>query len=124
MVSKINQSPKTIQKRSFSKWIHMLKSGLTQLPLISLLIFSITNFSSQTYGQSIDFKQAQNGDPAAFPVDFTNGILNATQTTYYEGLGIPQRMIFTGLDPAAAKYTVYFRFLAGIPNKGVHAYDF
>ena len=88
-----------------------------------LALFILILFSTNARGQTIDFQQAQNGDPTAFPVTFTNGILNATQTTYYEGLGIPQRLIFTGLDPAAAKYTVFFQFLAGIPNKGVHAYD-
>ena len=92
--------------------------------LMSIILLSPFIFMSKSLGQTIDFQQPQNGDPTAFPVTFTNGILNATQTTYYEGLGIPQRLIFTGLDPAAAKYTVYFNFLAGIPNKQVHAYDF
>ncbi len=109
-------------KSIFTSGRPVYRSIFKQLSLFLLagLLFA----SSQTYSQTIDFQQAQNGDPAAFPITFTNGILNATQTTYYEGLGIPQRLIFTGLDPAAAKYTVYFNFLAGIPSKGVHAYDF
>src|SRR5687767_8312656 len=87
-------------------------------------LFILILFSNKAVSQAIDFQQAQNGDPTAFPITFTNGILNATQTTYYEGLGIPQRLIFTGLTPTGDnKYTVFFQFLAGIPNKQVHAYD-
>jgi hypothetical protein len=92
--------------------------------LLLAFFFFILFLPLKSFSQAIDFQQAQNGDPTAFPITFTNGILNATQTTYYEGMGIPQRMIFTGLTPTGAnKYTVYFNFLAGTPNKGVHAFD-
>src|SRR5688500_4904204 len=89
-----------------------------------LALLILISFSNNALSQAIDFQQAQNGDPTAFPITFTNGILNAEQTTYYEGLGIPQRLIFTGLTPTGDnKYTVFFQFLSGIPNKHENTYD-
>lgn len=104
MVSKINKSPKTIQKKNFAGWISTLKSGLTHLPLIFFLFFSITNFSSKTYGQAGDLSQIRNGNGKV-----KNGVLDTcgscwvngnagAQTAHYvEGMSIAYRSLVTGL---------------------------
>lgn len=114
---------KTFTITSFIK-PHGPNKGFRRSINLFLALFISILFSNNAISQAIDFQQAQNGDPTAFPITFTNGILNSEHTTFYEGMGIPQRMIFTGLTPTGAnKYSVYFEFLAGLPNKDVHAFD-
>ncbi|MCG7858444.1 hypothetical protein MD537_15785, partial [Flavihumibacter sediminis] len=91
-----------------------------------LIMLCLLNIPGAT-GQTIDFKQAQNDLNGAktFDIEWTNGILNATHTQYYEGFGIPQRLMFTNL--AGGTYTLRFKFQAGFSkggNNGTHAYDF
>ena len=84
MVSKINTSP---------------KSGLTYLPLILLLCFSITNFSSKIFGQAANIDQIRNGSATSpiSPADWVNGNAGPSNAHYAEGYSIPYRMHVTGL---------------------------
>ena len=103
------------------------KKRLENLLFILLLIFSI-NFSLKAFGQNlpIQFDQAQNGKAPTFPISWTNGILNATHTTYYEGVSTPQRLFLWNLDQTndgtTNHHTVKIRHLAEASGK--HAYDF
>jgi hypothetical protein len=104
------------------------KKRLKILPLLILLIFSIINFPLQSLSQNlpIQFDQAQNGKSPSFNINWTNGILNATHTTYYEGVSTPQRLFLWNLDQTndgtANHHTVKIRHLAEASGK--HAYDF
>jgi hypothetical protein len=95
----------------------------TILPLLLIPILAV-----QTSGQPlpIQFDQAQNGKASSFPITWTNGILNATHTTYYEGVSTPQRLFLWNLDQTndgtANHHTVKIRHLA--EASGLHAYDF
>ncbi len=99
MLSKISKSPKTIQKRGFSQWIFTLKSGLTHCPLIFFLLFSVTNFSSKSFGQAANLDQIRNGSATSpiSPADWVNGNAGPQNAHFAEGYSIPYRVSVTGL---------------------------
>ncbi|MFV5695700.1 T9SS type A sorting domain-containing protein, partial [Flavobacterium sp. LB3P122] len=71
----------------------------------------------------VDFSQPRNQDHPEIPLDWTNGINNATQAEYFEGMGVPQRIIFTQLK--GNTHTFRFRHEAVKHQSGDrHAYDF
>lgn len=90
--------------------------GSVKLLLASVLFL----ISFQAFSQSIQFDQAQNGKSPGFSITWTNGILNATHTTYYEGVSTPQRLFISGLS--GTSHTIKIRHLA--ESGGKHAYDF
>lgn len=111
------------QTNTVSKWL--LKLKVLFIPL--LFIFSVQTFS-QGY-TTIDFHQAQNdrGGAKTYVIDWVNGILNSTHTDYWEGIGVPQRVVMTGILPNNAnanpnKHSLRFQILAEKGDK--HAYDF
>src|SRR5262249_2859154 len=81
-------------------------------PLIATAIGQSSNltasapFTDSNYFNTIDFQQAANECngvtqptaecPAALPMSWINGILNPNNSDYFEGLGTPQRILFTG----------------------------
>jgi len=74
----------------------------------------------------IDFRQPRNQGHPATPLYWTNGINNATQAEYFEGMGVPQRIIFTGLAPTSNNtHTLRFRHeCVKAQSADRHAYDF
>ncbi len=71
----------------------------------------------------IDFRQPRNEGHPTVPLTWTNGINNHTQAEYFEGMGVPQRIIFTGL--AGTTHTLRFRHEAvKRQSDSWHAYDF
>jgi hypothetical protein len=96
----------------FSFWI---KTFLT-IVLASLL-------SLQAISQTIDFHQARNHFQNTYAIDWVGGILNATHTEYFEGVGIAQRIILTAIPSKLNnEHTIQFKVLA--QKSGAHAYDF
>ena len=100
---------------------------LSRILLIPLLFFSVQIFG-QGFG-TIDFHQAQNdrGGAKVYLIDWVNGSLNSTHTDYWEGIGVPQRIVVTGIIPNAAnsnvnKHSLRFQVLSSKGDK--HAYDF
>jgi hypothetical protein len=72
---------------------------------------------------TLDFQQASNQDHPSSPISWINGILNPNNSDYYEGHGIPQRVIFTGIQATPGDtHSLVFRHQA--LKGGVHAYDF
>src|SRR5262249_38796159 len=60
--------------------------------------------------------------PAALPMSWINGILNPNNSDYFEGLGTPQRIIFTAItDNPNGDHFLEFRHEAVKGN--IHAYD-
>jgi hypothetical protein len=90
-------------------------TGLTS-GLIAYAYFSDNNYTT------LDFQQPINGD-TPFTLDWTNGILNATQTTYFEGMGVPQRIIVTGLTTTTGN-SHYIKIKHRCVKGDKHAYDF
>lgn len=94
--------------------------------LINLLAFSSSFAQGFT---TVDFHQAQNDRNGAklYLIDWVNGSLNSTHTDYWEGIGVPQRIVMTGILPNNAnsnvnKHSIRFQVLASKGSK--HAYDF
>jgi len=72
----------------------------------------------------VDFHQPRNQDHPAVPLYWTNGINNQTQSEYFEGMGNPQRIIFTGIQGGPV-HTLKIRHEAVKHQAGDrHAYDF
>jgi hypothetical protein len=114
---------KLLRRFSFPKRIRIF------LPFF-LINFLFISFSSFGQGFStVDFHQAQNDRNGAklYLIDWVNGALNSTHTDYWEGIGVPQRIVMTGILPNNAnanvnKHSLRFQVLASKGSK--HAYDF
>ena len=85
--------------------------------------YASAQFTDASTFDTIDFHQAANQSHPTVPIDWINGILNPNNSDYFEGLGVPQRVIFTGIVPTVADtHQLTFRHQA--LKGGVHAYDF
>jgi hypothetical protein len=76
----------------------------------------------------VDFRQARNANHPVTPINWTGGVSNLQQSDYYEGIGVPQRIIFTGIQPNSVTgntHTLLFKFEA-VKHQSAdrHAYDF
>jgi hypothetical protein len=123
---KINSSMKpTSQKQLGSKVLRLL-CNLKVLFTAFFFIFPIGAFAQGF--TTVDFHQAENKKATLdYNINWVNGILNSTHTDYWEGIGVPQRIVLTGILPNAAntnhnKHSLRFQVLAEKDNK--HAYDF
>src|SRR6185295_7486335 len=54
-------------------------------------------FTDASTFDTIDFQQASNQNHPTDPITWINGILNPNNSDYTEGMGVPQRVIFTGI---------------------------
>src|ERR1041385_7125509 len=54
-------------------------------------------FTDASTFDTIDFHQASNQNHPTDPISWINGILNPNNSDYSEGIGVPQRIIFTGI---------------------------
>src|SRR5262249_9076073 len=67
--------------------------------------------------------QDQNGKTAPHTVDWMNGTLNSNNSLYFEGMSVPQRVLFVNIAATAGNvHTLTFSHDAG--KNSVHAYDF
>lgn len=99
---------------------------------LPIFLINLLFISSSSFGQgfsTVDFHQAQNDRNGAktYLIDWVNGALNSTHTDYWEGIGVPQRIVMTGILPNNAnsnvnKHSIRFQVLASKGSK--HAYDF
>src|SRR5690349_21584552 len=81
------------------------------------------SFTDASTFDTIDFQQASNQGHPTVPISWINGILNPNNSDYFEGIGVPQRVLFTGIVPTPGDthaLTLRHQALKG----GVHAYDF
>lgn len=91
--------------------------------VLSLLLWSVAVQAQST--NNIDFSQAENENHPTDPISFTNGALNANNSEYFEGIGIPQRVILTNLVPSPStgdNHSINIKHFA--TKGGKHAYDF
>ncbi|MBK5284418.1 MAG: hypothetical protein JJE25_03360, partial [Bacteroidia bacterium] len=82
-----------------------------------------TTFTDAGTFDTIDFHQASNQNHPTDPIAWINGILNPNNSDYTEGIGVPQRTIFTGIVPTAGN-THALTFGHQAVKGGVRAYDF
>jgi hypothetical protein len=69
---------------------------------------------------SVDFKQCANDNPTAGSCDWIGSILQANNSVYYEGMSVPQRLLYRGLGNGAHTISFDYSYTKG----GIHAYDF
>ena len=85
--------------------------------------YASASFTDASTFDTIDFHQAANQSHPSVPIDWINGILNSNNSDYFEGIGVPQRIIFTGVVATSGNtHSLTFRHQA--IKGGVHAYDF
>src|ERR1051325_7809848 len=80
-------------------------------------------FTDASTFDTIDFHQASNENHPTDPISWINGILNPNNSDYSEGIGVPQRVIFTGIV-ATSGNTHSLTFGHQAVKSGTHAYDF
>lgn len=69
---------------------------------------------------SVDFKQCANENPTAGACDWIGSILIANNSAYFEGMSVPQRLLYRGIGNGA--HTISFKY--SYTKGGIHAYDF
>jgi hypothetical protein len=88
----------------------------------------ISNPSGHRTPVGVDFRAPRNQNHPTDSLQWNNGIMNITQTEYFEGMGIPQRIILTGIQPTLQTgntHTLMFRHEAVKAQSGDrHAFDF
>ena len=86
------------------------------LALAMMLVLFIVVYASFGIDQ---FDQCRN-DAGVGPCIWTNGNLNASTSTYYEGDGTPQRLHLDNFTPQTQVVKLTYMYLKG----GKHAYDY
>jgi len=71
----------------------------------------------------IDFRQAANNDPALGEVHWIGSILQKSNSVYYEGMSVPQRIIISGISNITGN-THSLTLSHQVVKNGIHAYDF
>lgn len=72
---------------------------------------------------SIDFSQPRLGDAPTEVLDWTNGTTSGSADKYFEGMGVPQRVLITGLKPGKHTLVVSAKAVKK-QDDSRHGYDF
>lgn len=89
---------------------------------VALAAFAVLSTAS-VRAQSNDFTQALNAKPQPGDISWINGIVNATHSEFYEGMSLPQRVLFDEiLATSNGCHELEFNILA--VKGGHHAFDF
>jgi hypothetical protein len=77
--------------------------------------------ASMTFSDgSTNFDQCANNAGTAGTCSWIGSILHAPNSTYYEGMSVPQRVFFQGVANGAHTVSFHYSYTKG----GIHAYDF
>src|SRR6266536_1228005 len=91
--------------------------------LIVVLVTVVATFSLATAAFAavgVNLDQCANGsDGKTSPCDWQNGDLNAQNSQWHEGDGVPFRVVFTSLTAGDHSFHINYDFL----DAGKHAYD-
>ncbi|MBR1126690.1 SdrD B-like domain-containing protein [Bradyrhizobium iriomotense] len=82
-----------------------------------------TSFTDQLI---VDFKQAanNNGEPGGTgDIDWINSIIQQSNSVYYEGMSVMQRVVLTGFTDSGNDGNITLNFSTQATKGGVHAYD-
>jgi hypothetical protein len=92
--------------------------------MLLFLVFTLT-FSAHGQSLSVDFRQAANNDQpyTLGNVHWINSVLQRSNSVYYEGMSVPQRIMFMNIRATSGnQHALTFDHLAG--KSGKHAYDY
>ncbi len=70
-----------------------------------------------------DFKQCATGTTDPHTCDWINGIVQSSNSLYFEGMANPQRLLFRDIGPSAGDFHT-LTFSVDATKAGIHAYDF
>jgi LPXTG-motif cell wall-anchored protein len=94
---------------------------------LGLLTGAVTIAGSSPAGAAatnIDFQQCANKNPTLGNCSWINGDLNNTNSRWFEGMSVPQRVLVTGITGGTPGGTHVLTFSHQATKNGVHAYDF
>lgn len=90
--------------------------------LALLMALFVVGMASAKFG--VAFSQCAN-NLGVGPCNWINGIIQANNSVYYEGDGVPQKAIFDNLDDEVGKHPTHTLKIEWDTTKGgVHAYDY
>jgi hypothetical protein len=69
-----------------------------------------------------DFSQCSNNNPTAGTCTWIGSIIQQSNSVYYEGMTVPQRILFTDAKVVNGAHTITFSYQ--YTKAGIHAYDF
>ncbi|MBK5283822.1 MAG: hypothetical protein JJE25_00330, partial [Bacteroidia bacterium] len=86
------------------------------------IVIFLTGLTLTSNGQNVgvDFQQAANQDHPAQPIRWINSALIPNNSDYFEGMSVPQRVIFFNLHGTLHEMS----FQHKCTKNGIHAYDF
>ncbi len=90
------------------------------IAIFAVLPFVLMFVGADAANNLINFQQCNTGEPPTGTCAWINGILNAGQSTYFEGMATPQRILYDNVT--AGSHTV--QFTLAWTKAGKHAYDF
>jgi hypothetical protein len=97
--------------------------------VLMLATFGLLSFDAQKAaafgGNDVNFQQCANGKVAPYTCSWINGIVQESNSTYAEGMALPQRILFTSLDTVpnttGGNYTLTLSHDS--TKGGIHAFD-
>ncbi|TBX70019.1 HYR domain-containing protein [Flavobacterium silvisoli] len=70
------------------------------------------------------FDQPRNQNHPTVPLTWTNGVNNIAQSDYFEGMGVPQRIVFTQLTGTTHTFRFRHQAVKSQGGNSKHAFDF
>jgi len=96
---------------------------LTFSIILSFPVISVAQVDSTTLLKLTEFTQAANDDPTLGAIHWISSILQESNSRYYEGMSVPQRLIFNGISSTPGD-THALTMSVDATKGGIHAYDF
>jgi hypothetical protein len=90
---------------------------------LSLAASGLAQVDSTTLPKLTEFTQAANENPTLGAIHWINSILQQSNSRYYEGMSVCQRLIFNGVDSTPGD-THALTFSVDATKGGIHAFDF
>ncbi len=120
----IDVSPCIARRESFTTWFASV-FGRILFGACTILAVESSMPSAFAASTAVDFKQAANNDSgfSLGNIHWVNSTLQPNNSTYFEGMSVPQRLLFAGLPGTSGDHhSLLFRhqFTKG----AIHAYDF
>jgi hypothetical protein len=92
--------------------------------ILAPLAFSLTgSLPTASAAQSPQFQQCANADPTEGTCVWIGSILQSSNSIYFEGMSVMERLILTSI-PATASNTHVLTFKVQASRDAIHAYDF
>ena len=95
----------------------------TFLVVLSFPVIGLAQIDSTVLLKLTEFTQAANEDPTLGAIHWIGSIVQESNSRYYEGMSVPQRLIFNGVSSTPGD-THALTFNVDATKASIHAYDF